>query len=293
MATPDPATAPAVRDVSDTAYWIAHLRAMESERPDALFRDPFAARLAGDRGRDIAESMPHSAMVAWTVALRTHIIDDYLRMAIAEGVDTVLDLGAGLDTRPYRLDLPASLRWIEVDYPHVIEYKSRLLAEEKPTCRLERASLDLSDRAARRPLFQQASAHAKRLLILTEGVVPYLTVDEAGLLADDLREAEAGFWIIDYFNPGVASQHRRIGVEWARNAPMRFVPRDWFGFFAQHRWKARDVRYYVGEGNKVGRPVPLSRPLRTLLRILGLFGRANASNFAGYVLLVPADASFR
>ncbi len=71
--------------------------------------------------------MPTSRIVAWTVALRTRIIDEYLATAIDSGIDTVLSLGAGLDARPYRLKLPSSLQWIEADYPHVIEYKESVL----------------------------------------------------------------------------------------------------------------------------------------------------------------------
>ena len=40
-----------IENISDTARWVAVYRAMETERPDAIFRDPFAARLAGDTGR--------------------------------------------------------------------------------------------------------------------------------------------------------------------------------------------------------------------------------------------------
>jgi methyltransferase (TIGR00027 family) len=130
------------------------------------------------------------------------IIDDYIRQAIAAGVDTILNLGAGLDTRPYRIDLPSSLRWIEVDFPHMIELKETRLAGEKPSCRLERISLDLTDRALRRKLFADVSARSNKLLVLTEGVIPYLTNQDVADLADDLRQIEKiGFWITDYFSP--------------------------------------------------------------------------------------------
>src|SRR5262245_61052111 len=90
-----------IDDVSDTAFWIAHYRGLETERPDALFRDPLAKLLAGDRGKQIAETMPRANFTSWAVVMRTCMIDDFIRFAIAQGVDTVLNLGAGLDTRPY------------------------------------------------------------------------------------------------------------------------------------------------------------------------------------------------
>jgi len=88
---------------------VAAWRARESERPDALFREPLAARLAGEHGRRIIEHLPRRTFVGgWSAVIRTCIIDDLIRSSVAEGTDTVLNLGAGLDTRPYRMDLPAS-----------------------------------------------------------------------------------------------------------------------------------------------------------------------------------------
>lgn len=189
-----------ITDVSDTALWIAHHRSVETARPDALFKDPLAARLAGDRGKAIAESMPRSMVTAWAIVMRTCIIDDHIRTALHEGTDTILNLGAGLDTRPYRMELPGSLNWIEVDYPHVIEYKERLLASETPRCRLTRIKCDLSDDAARRRVLADANASAQKLLVLTEGLVPYLSSEQVATLADDLHALDrAKYWLVDYF----------------------------------------------------------------------------------------------
>src|SRR5882724_11828217 len=149
-----------IKDVSDTAFWIAYHRRLESERSDALFHDPFAAKLAGEHGRKISEAMPTSRVVAWTVALRTRIIDEFLEFAINAGVDTVLNLGAGLDARPYRMKLPATLHWIEADYPQILEYKTRQLQADKPCCQLERVQIDLADRERRRQLLARIDAQA-------------------------------------------------------------------------------------------------------------------------------------
>src|SRR5450432_1729282 len=110
---------PLIRDVSDTSFWIAHHRAVETRRPDALFRDSLAARLSGERGAKIATGMPAVRMTGWTVVMRTCLIDDYITCAVRNGVDIVLNIGAGLDTRPYRMALPASLEWIEADFARI------------------------------------------------------------------------------------------------------------------------------------------------------------------------------
>ena len=146
-------TEPLIRNISDTARWVATYRARETDRPDALFRDPFARRLAGERGEQIAAAMPNVAGTDWPFVMRTALFDRFIAGEVERGVDTVLNLAAGLDARPYRMALPASLTWIEVDLPDLLAYKSEVLAADRPVCRLERVPLNLSDVAARRALF--------------------------------------------------------------------------------------------------------------------------------------------
>lgn len=283
-----------IRDVSDTSFWIAHHRAVETRRPDALFRDPLAGRLAGKRGHDIAAGMPAQRMIGWTVVMRTCVIDEFILAAIRDGVETVLNLGAGLDTRPYRMDLPATILWIEADYPHIIEYKEGELANEKPRCRLERVKIDLADAGKRREFFSAINARAGKILALTEGVVPYLSVEQAASLADDLRALDqVRYWVVDYFSPDAMKFRRRnqMGKKML-NAPFLFDPVDWFGFFREHGWQAKEVRYLVGEGERLGRPIPLAWPIKAAAKIGMLFipkeKRQEMRRFAGYVSLEPA-----
>src|SRR5512138_1155580 len=91
--------------VSDTARWVAAYRAHETERPDALFRDPLARRLAGERGEEISRTVKLGAMGEWPMVARTLLFDAFVTSEVARGVDTVVNLAAGLDTRPYRMSL--------------------------------------------------------------------------------------------------------------------------------------------------------------------------------------------
>jgi methyltransferase (TIGR00027 family) len=279
-----------IATVSDTAFWIAHYRAVESARDDALFRDPYAARLAGDRVEQIAATMPRRFMTAWAVVIRTCIIDDYIRSALADGTDAVLNLGAGLDTRPYRMDLPSPLLWIEADYPSMIDYKESRLAAERPRCRLERVKIDLADSSARRDLFARADAGGRRLLVLTEGVVPYLTPADVGALADDLHAlTHLGHWIVDYFSPAVIRFRQRELKGQMQNAPFRFTPDDWFGFFAVHGWALKEIRYLVEEASRLHRPIRLPLIQRWLLALRTRFGspehRTALRRSVGYAVL--------
>ena len=284
---------PPIRDVSDTAFWIAHHRALESRRPDALFRDPLAEHLAGDSGAKIAAAMPNAALIGWSVAIRTHIIDSYIGWALSNGVDTVLNLGAGLDTRPYRMALPASLHWIEADFARIIEYKEALLQQEHPRCHTQRIKIDLADRTLRQNLFARVNAEADSVLVLTEGVVPYSSEEAAGLLADDLRaNAHMRYWLVDYFSPQAIKYRMRSGMtRTMQNAPFRFAPEDWSGFFRQHGWRASQMRYLAEEGMQLGRPMPLPWLAKALVKIWSPFltreRLAAMRNFAGYGLLEP------
>jgi len=125
-----------VRNISDTARWAAVFRARETERADALFRDPYAERLAGKMGVDIANTLSEGNSHAWAWAARTYLFDQFIAQEIEQGTDMVVNLAAGLDARPYHMALPTSLQWIEVDLPEILTYKEGILATEKPVCAL-------------------------------------------------------------------------------------------------------------------------------------------------------------
>lgn len=276
-----------IQHVSDTALWVAHYRALESERPDALFRDPLAKRLVGEKGRKIAEGMSSSSRyTAWSLPLRTYVIDEYIQEKIRDGIDLVLNLGAGLDTRPYRMDLPGPLLWIEVDYPHMIDHKEAHLGEEKPRCRLERVKVDLADHESRGRFLAEAASRSKKALVLTEGVIPYLSEEQVADLAEDLRAHPAfQFWIAEYFSPRtyrfLKSEKRTRQM---RNAPFLFFPEDWFGFFRKHGWVPRETKYLGVESERLGRKMPAP----WWASLVGLFmsreRKEEFKRFLGYVL---------
>jgi len=282
-----------IENVSDTAFWIAYFRAVETRRADALFQDPLAERLAGEQGKRIAESMPMRFMTEWVVAIRTCIIDDYIREAIAEGIEGVVNLGAGLDTRPYRMDLPASFLWVEADYPRMIELKESKLAGETPRCVVERVKIDLADVSARREFLAGIEARGKKWLVLTEGVVVYLSVEEAGALADDLkRMTSARYWIVDYLSAQAMKFRERSSVaKKTKNAPFRFKPVDWFAFFRERGWRVKEMRYMTEEGERVKRRARVPLAMMVLMKVRTLLmskeRREGLKKLAGYALLEP------
>ena len=229
-----------IRNISDTALLAAVYRARESERADPLFRDPFARRLAGERGEEIARSLVFSEKNSWSWFTRTYVFDQVISKQIAAGCDMIVNLAAGLDARPYRLTLPASLKWVEVDLPEITDYKEEILKDEQPRCRLERVRLDLADTAARRELFAKLGADARRVLIISEGLIIYLKAEEVCALAKDLS-AERSFkhWLLDLASPALLKlMQKKMGkpLEQA-DAPLKFGPEEGPDFFRPYGWQ--------------------------------------------------------
>ena len=127
-------------------------------------------------------------------------------------------------------------------------------------------------------------------MILTEGVVPYLDNGQVQSLAEDLAQNDNfQYWVVDYFSPQVLrhmlTPRRRQEM---RNAPFKFWPDDWFGFFKQYGWKVRTVRYLADESIRLRRAIPApwwAKVLATLLRNKDL---GNFRKSLGYVLLEPS-----
>ena len=177
--------------------------------------------------------------------IRTYLFDSFINRAIQEGADTVVNLAAGLDARPYRLSVPSSLRWIEVDLPELLAYKEGVLRGENPKCQLERVPLDLSNRQARRELFQRIDVRAKNALIITEGLLIYLDAQDVKVLADDLSERRSfRRWVLDVASPGLLRMmQREVGAQLnAARAPLKFGPPEGPRFFEQSGWRVVEVR---------------------------------------------------
>lgn len=279
---------PLVSHISDTARWVAMYRAYETERPDALFRDPFARRLAGPVGERIANAMG-GVRWAWPMIVRTAVMDEIIVREVRAGADAVLNLAAGLDARPWRLALPASLTWWDVDYPATHEYKRIAMKDEAPRCRLEWAPMDLADRSSRQALFARVGAGAKRVLVVSEGLLIYLDPAAVLELAMDLHEpASFRNWLIDLASPRLLQwiQRRNMGrATAAGGAPMKFGPAEGTAFFAPSGWREAEWRSTGEEARRLGREMSMA----WLWRVMGVFSTAASRErwrrYAGYALL--------
>jgi methyltransferase (TIGR00027 family) len=272
VSQPEAPSEPLIRNISDTARWVAVYRARESDRPDAIFRDPFARRLAGERGEQIANSMPLGRDNDWSMVTRTYLFDQFVMDQVRQGVDIVVNLAAGLDSRPYRLQLPPTLRWIEVDLPEILDYKEGILRAEKPVCALERFRLDLFNVNARREFFRQIGSRAKKALIITEGLIIYLAADQVAALAQDLAASPSFHsWILDIASPGLLRMlQKKMAAQLNQAAPFKFAPDEGLDFFLRYGWKPVDVRSLLKNAAHLKR-------LSFFLRLIALLPESESS----------------
>jgi len=275
---------PLIRHISDTARWAAVYRAREADRKDALFRDPFAKRLAGERGEQIAAALPFHDKHSWSWTARTYLFDQFIGAQIQQGADLVLNLAAGLDTRPYRMTLPAKLIWIEVDLPEILDYKQEILGSEKPGCVLERVQLNLADLSARRALFDVVGRRATKALIVSEGLLIYLTALEVGVLAEDLaRPATFMHWVMDIVSPGLLRMvQRSTQAQFGQDVSPQFAPENGPEFFAHHGWPPLDVRSLLKTAARLKR---LTLGMRLLALLPESGEKAGSRPWSGVCLL--------
>jgi len=109
-----------------TARMCAASRYLESQRPDALFVDPLAPKLAGPQG--LAQPMGE-----WIMVPRTRFGDDLVNYHYTKRTRPcrqLVLLGAGMDARAFRLRFP-ELRIFEVDLPILFDEKEPLLQDEQ------------------------------------------------------------------------------------------------------------------------------------------------------------------
>lgn len=277
-----------VSHVSDTALWVAVHRATESKRKDALFQDPYAERLAGDHGRQIVRRLEQGkSSAAWSIVTRTAVFDELVMEAIRDGIDTVLNLAAGLDTRPYRLPLPAGTRWIEVDFPEMIAYKESKLADARPQCALERIALDLRDRTARQRLLARLNEESRQLLVITEGLLIYLIENDVAALAQDLHSMpHFRRWIMDVLTPELLTWllEKQFKAFATGSVQMHFAPPGGIAYFERFGWRPGTVRKITTESRRLGRQMPRAWLFRLMRLVSPRRIRERFDRFETYLL---------
>ncbi|PRX97805.1 class I SAM-dependent methyltransferase [Allonocardiopsis opalescens] len=155
----------------ETMLATLYARALDYRAPDPVLADRAAADAVERIDYDFARTRIKPTTAAG-VAARGKQLDDWTREFLAEHpTATVLHLACGLDTRAQRMDPPDTVRWIDVDYPGVLDLRRRLLPEPAGDYRMVAASVTdegwLEEVPADRPT-----------VAVFEGLTMYLTKDE-------------------------------------------------------------------------------------------------------------------
>jgi methyltransferase (TIGR00027 family) len=199
--------------VGVTATMVAAARAVASRADRPLIDDPFAEPLVRAVGVDLltrlatgevnpddlndvhdgaAGSAGAMSRMADNMAVRTKFFDEFFLGATQAGIEQVVILASGLDSRAYRLAWPAGTVVYEVDQPQVIEFKSRTLAElgAAPTTERRVVAVDLRDdwpAALRAAGFDPTQPTAWS----AEGLLGYLPPEVQDRLLDTITELSA------------------------------------------------------------------------------------------------------
>ncbi|QMU74171.1 SAM-dependent methyltransferase [Streptacidiphilus sp. P02-A3a] len=263
-----------------TAVGVARVRAMESRREHALFHDPLAAAFAAAGGLSLRPVVPGPGAaardearqrrwggVALSIVIRTRFLDDLLTRAAEAGCRQVVLLGAGMDSRAYRLDRPPGTRLFELDTAEPLAFKESVLRTERAVPRCERrvVAVDLREDW---PAALAAAGHDPALPTawIAEGLLIYLPQEDVQRLLERVGGLSA---------PGsrmgltLDSQQtlERFGQDRGTPADMwvSAMPDDPVGWLADLGWDAEtfSIRERAAAyGRPVAEPAPAEAPTR-------------------------------
>jgi methyltransferase (TIGR00027 family) len=229
--------------LGSTARWTAAVRARESAREDRLFKDPWAAALAGEEGMEWIEGRKEENTV--TMAIRTRFFDEFLQcMTFQNPIRQVVLMAAGLDTRAFRLGWPVGTMIYELDQAEVLGYKDQILQSNGAQSYCKRLAIPADLARPWRQLLLQAGFDPELPSIwLLEGFLFYLPDESITQILDQVTSLAApGSWMGFDIN-----NHTMLTSPWTREwvemqaksgAPWIGTMDDPAGFLAERGWKA-------------------------------------------------------
>ena len=156
--------------ISNTAYYCCGVRMEDAKKNRPICNDVYAENFMDERGRQIFEPFKSEKMPNISNITRCRLIDDYLVTELTKNnQQTIITIGAGFDTRPYRL---TGGNWLEIDEPQVISYKNEKLPVEECPNSLRRMSIDFAHESLTEKLEKESNGDYTVFVI--EGVFMYL-----------------------------------------------------------------------------------------------------------------------
>ena len=191
-----------------TARMCAASRWEESSRPDSLFDDPLAKKLAGDEG--LAQPMG-----SWIMTPRTRYADDYLRLHYGNGCRQLVLLGAGMDSRAFRMGGLDDLKVFEVDQRTIFDVKEPLVANDRPKVAARRVvATDFTARGAwARDLAAAGFDERTPTVWILEGLLMYLSMGDTTDLMRHIGDLSARGSVVFHDAVQEAGVQGLVGIE--------------------------------------------------------------------------------
>jgi methyltransferase (TIGR00027 family) len=179
--------------ISHTAFGVARARCVEMFYPpeQRLFDDPYSIKFLLPFTRILMNMMRWKWVREWFLCLadrvvpgltggiicRTRYIDDLIQHCVNEGITSVINLGAGLDTRGLRLSSLSRVTYYEVDYADIMRYKQmKILAlQGSLPHHLRLVSVDFQKQSVEARLRSEGWKVEEKTLFILEGVIQYIT----------------------------------------------------------------------------------------------------------------------
>lgn len=206
--------------VVGTGRWIAAARALETAREDRLFSDRWAGQLAGEAGKAALDAADYNPFLP----VRTRYFDDQIVRAAQHHPQIVL-LGAGMDTRAYRLPLPARCTVFELDYAEAFTEKEIILDTAPARCERHCVHADLSGPWTV-ALLDAGFDPGRPTVWVAEGLFYYLAAAAAASLVNAAAalSATGSIFLADIFGTGLLALERMAPLVAARKEAGRPLP---------------------------------------------------------------------
>lgn len=226
-------------NVSFTARVMAAARAVESQRPDALFTDPLAAELAGKEAIEAAipRLEEYEKQGRPFASVRTRFFDDFLNK-YSLNIRQIVLLGSGMDTRAFRLHWQQGTHIYEIDQPDVLLYKESVLSSIMPNCERYSICADLKDSSWVQLLLEKGYQPSEPSIWLLEGFLYYLNpIQVKNLLTNIQNMSVAGSYFgADLINSVICNGSDEWAKYWLSSCDEPET------FFADYGWKASAIQ---------------------------------------------------
>jgi methyltransferase (TIGR00027 family) len=171
-----------MKPITDTAFYCCGARMLDAAQEKPICGDDYAKLFMCDHGLAVFDRFKALDLSNSSVIVRHRIIDDMLRQLLyADHELNIVTIGAGFDSRPYRLN---GGDWFELDEPELIAYKNILLPTDQCNNPLHRESIDFDKEDLIDKLLQLP--HSGPVVFVLEGVVIYLCESDIQNLLGEL-----------------------------------------------------------------------------------------------------------